>query len=190
MLLLVRHGETAPNVEGRLLGRADPPLTPLGERQAAMLAESLPRPDLVIASPLRRAHATAAAFGVAVEIDERWIELDYGSLDGTPIESLDPAAWDRWRSDVGYSPGGGETLAALGERVRAACTELATLANDHVVLVVTHVSPVKAALAWALGVGDEIAWRLFVEDAGVARVDFGSHGPVVRWFNRGVISRS
>ena len=53
-------------------------------------------------------------------------------------------------------------------------------------MVVTHVSPIKAALAWALDVPVEIAWRMYVEDAGVSRIDVGPDGPVVRWFNRGV----
>jgi len=69
--------------------------------------------------------------------------------------------------------------------VTAACEELSAVAASAVVVVVTHVSPVKAALAWALGVPDGIAWRLFVEDAGVSRSDVGDQGPVVRWFNRG-----
>jgi len=35
---------------------------------------------------------------------------------------------------------------------------------------VTHVSPIKAAVAWALGVGDDIAWRLYVAPASITRV--------------------
>ena len=48
----------------------------------------------------------------------------------------------------------------------------------------THVGPVKAALAWALGVPLTVADRLFVEDAGVSRIDVVDGRPVVRWFNR------
>jgi broad specificity phosphatase PhoE len=54
------------------------------------------------------------------------------------------------------------------------------------VVVVSHVSPIKAALAWALGVTVAIAWRMYVEDAGVSRIDIGPLGPSVRWFNRGL----
>ena len=53
------------------------------------------------------------------------------------------------------------------------------------VVVVTHVSPIKAAVAWALDVPDDIAWRMYVEDASVSRIDIEPEGPVVRWFNRG-----
>ncbi len=185
VLLLVRHGETAPNVEGRLLGRTDPPLTPRGREQAAAVARELPRPKLVVSSPLQRALTTAGAFGVEPRIDERWIELDYGELDGRTLADVPEETWTRWRQDSSFAPPGGESLDALGVRVRAACEELVPVAASGVVVVVSHVSPIKAALAWALGVTDAIAWRMYVEDAGVSRIDIGPRGPSVRWFNRG-----
>jgi broad specificity phosphatase PhoE len=184
MLLLVRHGETAANVEGLLLGRADPTLTDRGREQARVLAEVLPTPARVIASPLRRALDTAAAFGIDVEVDERWIELDYGDLDGRSASSVPPETWRRWRSDPMSAPPGGESLASLGRRVREACGALCDDATHGVVLVVTHVSPIKAAIAWALDVSDDVAWRMYVEDASVTRIDVGSDGPLLRWFNR------
>ena len=119
-----------------------------------------------------------------MEVDERWVELDYGALDGRPVAEVTASVWDRWRGDAGYSPGGGESLRALSARVREACLALAADAAAGVVVVVTHVSPVKAAIAWALDVPDEVAWRMYVEDAGLARIDFGPDGPVLRWFNR------
>jgi broad specificity phosphatase PhoE len=183
VLFLVRHGQTAANAAGLLLGRADPPLTDLGRRQAEALAVALPRPYRLLSSPLRRARDTAAAFGVEVEIDDRWIELDYGGLDGTPLASVTADMWRRWRADCGFAPAGGESIRELGERVRESCEELASEARDHDVVVVSHVSPIKAAVAWALAVTDAVAWRMFVEDAAVARVAIGPYGPVLRSFN-------
>jgi broad specificity phosphatase PhoE len=183
VLFLVRHGQTAANAAGLLLGRADPPLTALGQRQAEALAVALPTPDRLVSSPLRRARDTAAAFGVEVQIDDRWIELDYGELDGVPVASVPPDVWRRWRGDCGFMPPGGESLRALGSRVREACEELAADARDHDVVVVSHVSPIKAAVAWALDVSDEVAWRMFVEDAAVARIAIGPNGPALRSFN-------
>lgn len=184
MLLLVRHGETAANVEGLLLGRADPPLTDRGRSQALAVAAALPAPTRVISSPLQRARDTAAAFDHPVEVDGRWIELDYGELDGRPASALAVADWQRWRADPAFVPPGGESLSALGDRVHAACADVTDTATGGVVVVVTHVSPIKAAVAWALGVPDAIAWRMFVEDASVTRIDIGPDGPVLRWFNR------
>ena len=166
VLLLVRHGETAANVDGLMLGRADPPLTDRGVAQARALAAVLPTPDRVIASPLRRALDTAAAFGSNVEVDPRWIELDYGELDGRPLSSVPVEMWERWRSDPSVAPEGGEPLAVLGRRVREACADLVPDAATGVVVVVTHVSPIKAAVAWALAARDEVAWHMYVEDAG------------------------
>jgi broad specificity phosphatase PhoE len=183
VLFLVRHGQTAANAAGLLLGRADPPLTALGGRQAEALAGALPRPDRLLSSPLLRARDTAAAFGVDVEIDDRWIELDYGELDGAPVASVPGDVWRRWRADPGFVPSGGESLLELGTRVREACEELVVDGRDHDVVVVTHVSPIKAAVAWALDVSDEVAWRMFVEDAAVVRIAIGPYGPALRSFN-------
>ncbi len=183
LLILVRHGQTAANAAGLLLGRADPPLTELGRRQAEALAAALRSPVRVIASPLARARETAEAFGRPVEVDERWIEMDYGSLDGLAVSAVAAEVWERWRADATFVPGGGESLAAVGIRVRAACDELAEEASERDIAVVTHVSPIKAAIAWALGVGEEVVWRLFVEDASVARVATSPPIPVLRSFN-------
>ena len=184
MLIVVRHGQTAANADGLILGRADPPLTDLGRRQAEAMARALPTPARVVSSPLRRAQQTAAAFGVEVETDERWVELDYGDLDGVPAAQVAEDLWARWRADITFVPAGGESLADLGRRVRAGCEDLAPVAADGDVVVVTHVSPIKAAVAWALGVGDDVAWRLFVEDAAVCRMVIRPHGPVLAAFNQ------
>ncbi len=77
------------------------------------------RPDRVVSSPLRRARETAEAFGLPVEIDERWIELDYGELDGMPVESVGAEVWKQWRSDLRFTPPGGESI-LVDERPRAA----------------------------------------------------------------------
>jgi broad specificity phosphatase PhoE len=171
MLIILRHGRTEANASGLLQGRRiDPGLDALGQRQAAALAVALPGVVRVVASPLRRAQETAAVFGLPVEIDERWIELDYGTLDGTSLAEVPPAVWATWQADINFRPGGGESLAQLGVRVRAAAEDLAASAAGSDVVVVTHVSPIKAAMAWALGVGDDVAWRSFVAPASITRV--------------------
>jgi broad specificity phosphatase PhoE len=182
-LYLVRHGRTAANASGLLLGRADPALDDVGRAQAAALAAIVSTPARVVSSPLQRCRDTAAVFGAPVEIDERWLELDYGDWDQQPLGSLPEGAWARWRADLDFRPPGGETLAELGVRVRAACADAASDAGSTDVVVVTHVSPLKAALAWALGVGDEISWRLHVTPASVSRVGIRPQGPVLLSFN-------
>lgn len=182
MLILVRHGQTELNASGRLQGRIDVALTEQGRRQAAALAAALPA-ESVVCSPLARARQTAEAFGVPVTVDERWIEMDYGSYDGAPLSAVPSDEWARWRSDPTYRPPGGESVADVGMRVRAALAELVEEARTRDVVVVSHVSPVKAAVAWALGVGDEITWRMHLSLAAISRIGFGEAGPVLHSFN-------
>jgi broad specificity phosphatase PhoE len=183
VLFVVRHGQTTANASGLLLGRADVPLTETGLEQAAALAAAVGPVDRVVTSPLQRARQTAAAFGVPVEVDERWTELDYGIYDERPITDVPGELWDRWRSDKEYAPPEGESLASLGRRVRSACDDLVQRATSADVVVVSHVSPIKAAVAWALGAGDEIAWRTFVGLASITRIALTERGPLLRTFN-------
>jgi broad specificity phosphatase PhoE len=187
MIVLVRHGQTAANASGLLLGRADPPLTELGHRQAEAVARVVTSPAAVISSPLLRARQTAAAFGLPVTVDERWAELDYGEYDGRPFDAVPAEEWDRWRHDAHFAPPGGESLADLGRRVRSVCADLAATpaaaSTSEQVVVVSHVSPVKAAVAWALDAGDELAWRLYCAVASISRVAVTERGPVLHSYN-------
>jgi broad specificity phosphatase PhoE len=139
----------------------------------------------IVSSPLERARQTAAiiAGDRDVDIDERWIELDYGSYEGVPVASVPEAIWAQWRADPDFAPGGGESLRDLGQRVAAACADLIVEAADHDVVVVTHVSPVKAAAAWALGVGDEVTWRMYVAPGSITRITPRPWGRVLASFN-------
>jgi len=172
VLLLVRHGRTERNAAGLLQGRADPPLDDHGRAQAVALGQipMLAAASRVVSSPLLRARETAAALGPAVTVDERWTELDYGAWEGRPFASVTAEEWARWKDDVAWSPPGGESIAAVGARVRAALADLAAGATDADIAVVSHVSPIKAAVAWALGVGDEVAWSVHLDPAGVTRI--------------------
>jgi broad specificity phosphatase PhoE len=117
--------------------------------------------------------------GLPVEVDDRWIELDYGALDGRPASALTGDGWRTWRADPEHVPAGGESLAAVAARVHDACTTLAADAATGEVVVVSHVSPIKAAIAWALGVGIDVAWRMFLVDAAVCRIDTRPPTPVL-----------
>lgn len=183
MLILARHGRTAANSGGLLVGRADPPLDELGRRQAAALAPVLGGAARVVSSPLMRARATAAALGPAVVVDGRWIEVDYGELDLMPVAEVSEAAWEQWRSDPGFAPPGGEPMADVLARVGDACHELAAEVADGDVVVVSHVSPIKAAVVWALGVAPEAAWRMRLDLASVTRLGVGTRGWSLHSFN-------
>lgn len=206
-LVLVRHGRTEANARGLLLGRLDVALDELGRRQARAVADAVLETTgpiaAVVSSPLLRTRETAAAFGLPVQVDERFVELDYGELDGRPLADVPPEMWAAWRTDPSFCPPGGETLAQVADRVVVACREWAGAVDGGAVdggtpggggvdggtpgggavVVVTHVSPLKAAVAWALGVGDETGWRTRVDPASISRVAVDGPVPVLRSFN-------
>ena len=189
MLYLVRHGRTAHNAGRRLLGREDVPLDELGRRQAEALGRVsfLRDSSRVVSSPLSRARETADSLGPPVTIDDRWIELDYGVFDGKRLDEA-PELWKHWSVDLSFVPDGGESIAAMAARVRKACEELWEEAAFTDVIVVSHVSPIKAAVAWAIGAGDETSWRMFVDVASISTIGPGRPAgtvpsPSLRSFN-------
>jgi probable phosphoglycerate mutase len=190
MLLLVRHGESTGNAEGLLAGRIDLPLTERGLAQARAVGATLTGVARVVASPLARTRATAEALGLGlpIEVDERWVEVDYGRFDGQPLSSVPPEVWRAWRGDPDFRPPGGETLAEVGTRVSAACEELFAVDGDgargdgHVV-VVSHVSPIKAATCWSLGLPAAGTWRLHLSTGSVTRIGHGPGGAVLHGYN-------
>lgn len=183
MLYLVRHGRTSANREGLLQGRLDPDLDEIGHRQAAAIAEQIGDVDVVISSPLQRARQTAAYFSDELVIDDRWIEIAYGEYEGVPVGEVPPDVWQGWRTNTEYRTRGGESFGNLDERVREACAELTERIADENVVVVSHVSPIKAAVAWSLGVTMDIMFHCHLSQASLCRIDVGRFGPLLHSFN-------
>jgi len=187
VIALVRHGETAANVAGVLLGRADPALTDVGRQQAARLGErfALDPPVRVLTSPLVRARDTAGAIaqacGLEVVVDDRLVEIDYGSWDELGFADLPREAVTAWREDPAFTPPGGESLEAVQARVADLCTEL--LATGEAAVAVSHVSPIKAAVAWAIGADAGVSWRLRLDLSSVSRVAGTPGAPMLLSFN-------
>lgn len=175
MLIMLRHGRTTANAQGLLQGRVDNHLDETGRVQAQEAAEAIGRVDRVISSPLTRARQTADAFGLAVEVDERFIELDYGEWEERPVQDVPAETWQEWRSNLDFRPPQGETLRELGSRVRLGLDAIAAEAAQTDIVVVSHVSPMKAAIAWALGVDDEVTWRTRLGQA--ASFQIATSGP-------------
>ena len=185
MIVFARHGQTAPNREGLVLGRADPDLTEEGHQQAARLAAALAGEPVraILASPLLRTRQTADAIGEAcglpVVLDDRLIEIDWGTWEGRSTGTLAQSDVDRWKADKGTAPEG-ESLESLTQRVGSFCTEHL---DDGLVVAVSHVSPIKAAAAWAMGVDGTVAWRMYLGLASITRVGQGRTSPVLLSFN-------
>ena len=133
------------------------------------MAAVLSRPALVVSSPLRRARDTAAAFGLPV--------AGRRTLDGARLRrARRPGSSGRTRATCGnageptiaFVPDGGESLRRSGRGSDRPAMRWRRRCATSTVVVVTHVSPIKAAIAWALDVPDGIAWHMYVEDAGVS----------------------
>jgi probable phosphoglycerate mutase len=138
----------------------------------------------VVTSPLLRARETADAIagacGLEPEIDDRLVEIDWGAWEGRPVRGIASAEVEQLRADAGTAPEG-ESLAALTGRVEAFCAD--AWDRDGLVVAVTHVSPIKAAVALTLGAPDDAAFRMFVALASVTRIARRSRGPVLVSFN-------
>jgi broad specificity phosphatase PhoE len=96
--------------------------------------------------------------------------------------------WQKWQSDRHFCPVDGESLAEVDVRIAAACEELfasdgsGARRADGDVVVVSHVTPIKAAVAWALGTPD-LYWRLYLRTASVTRISWNRDAPILRGFN-------
>jgi broad specificity phosphatase PhoE len=142
----------------------------------------------VLTSPLTRCVQTASviagACGVdAVEVEDRLVEVDYGEYDGRPFADLPGDLVRRWRTEPDFAPPGGESLASVGVRVAALGRELVADLGEQPVVAVSHVSPIKAAVCWALGLPDLAAWRMRLDNATMTRLGPGPEGAVLLSFN-------
>jgi broad specificity phosphatase PhoE len=139
-VLLVRHGQSTWNADGRWQGQADPPLSELGERQAAQAASRLVGVDAVWASDLTRARRTAelvaGSLGLPVRVDARLRERHAGPWQGLTRAEIEER-WPRYLAE-GRRPDGYEPDASIVARALAALEDLAVAHCGEEVVVVTH----------------------------------------------------
>jgi broad specificity phosphatase PhoE len=190
-IIIVRHGRTEFNAAGRLQGRTDNPLDEVGlaqaEAVATYLAPELLSDTLIVCSPLLRARQTATAIaqgvGASLVIDERWIELDYGAFEGLRQSEVPTNVWREWRNDSNFAAPQGESLNQVQQRVADACAELAQRLDGRTAVVVSHVSPIKSAVAWALGVDVSVGWKTQLATASITRLAISANGAALTSFN-------
>lgn len=189
--LLVRHAPHA--LQGRtLVGRSDVPLSDEGTRLAASLADRLAGEPLaaVQSSPRARTRATAAAIagrhGLAVETAAELDEIDFGAWTGQAFDALEPdpawRSWNAWRTGSrppGGETSGGETMAEVQLRLLRHLETARARWPDGTVALVSHGDPIRAVLAFWLGIPLDLAHRLEVDPASVSRVELSPWGPRV-----------
>lgn len=184
-ILLIRHATT--DWVGRWLAGRTPgiSLNDQGRGQAQTLAKRLAKTPLaaVYSSPLERAQETAAAIaaphGLPVRIDERLGEMDCGDWTGRNIEELRQT--EQWRQ-LHLQPGstrfpGGESMLEAQARMVAALDQLRAAHLATTIAIVSHADPIKAAVAYYVGLPLDLCQRLAISTASITELSFSPYGP-------------
>jgi broad specificity phosphatase PhoE len=188
-LVLVRHGATVWNAEGRFTTRTDVELSPAGLEQAAAAGTALAAIaiDRVVCSPLRRARATGETIAAAlpgappVTIDERLREIDAGpfeGLTGAEIEAGPMAAeFHRWRSETDpIWPDGAESYESAVARARSFFDDVCHLPGTT--LAATHGSLARVLVTTViLGVDPSLHRRMWLDHCHCAVVALDESPP-------------
>lgn len=161
-LTLIAHGTTAAT---RLA--AFPRDEPLEDRAivcAVALGQTLGRIDRALTSPARRARETAERLGLAAKVDDDLRDGDSGRWAGLRLDEIaaaEPDAVAAWLSDPEAAPHGGESIAAMIQRVaRWLDRQVAAAAPPTRLVAVTHAAIVRAAILNVLGAPASAFWRI------------------------------
>ncbi len=152
-ILLVRHGESIWNADGRWQGQADPPLSDRGREQAIAASAAIGTVDAIVTSDLERAAETGAILGRMLGVDHLAVEPRLKERDAGPLSGLtrteiyaiypgllpdDPAGYHPDTDGRTRWPKGWESDADLWERVEVALVALGRFVPDGDLVAVTH----------------------------------------------------
>ena len=163
-LMLWRHGRTASNAGGRFQGQCDVPLDDLGQVQVKdaaeqLAAEILGTPCRIVSSDLNRAHDTALALAVRLQLpvvaDPALREVSVGDWEGLLREEVmarDPEGFAAWRSGADVRPGGGELRSEAAERTERAIRAHASEQDGGVLVVASHGAALRGAILRLVGI--------------------------------------
>ena len=186
--ILLRHGQTEYSAERRFAGRGDIALTDTGRHQAAAAADRLAARgiDAIVTSPLQRARRTAeavaAATGAPLTVDDGLVEADFGKWEGLTFgEAAErwPDEMSAWLASADVAPPGGESLADAGRRALAALDRLLAAHRRATLLLVSHVTPIKALACRALLAPAAAMFRIHLDVASLTEIDWFADGPVL-----------
>ncbi len=192
-IYILRHGETAWNIEKVFRGQAEVPLNDNGRAQAELAAQYLKDKgiEMVYTSPLERAVETAAAVSGATGLeavkDDAFSGMNFGKWQGRPhteIKEEDPEKFlDFHHGDGSLRVPGGETFQEVMDR---GMDGLKSIVEEHpgkTVLIVTHRVVCKLLVLGALGAGVGSFWKIKLDTASVCRLDREKDKWVVRKVN-------
>jgi 2,3-bisphosphoglycerate-dependent phosphoglycerate mutase len=177
LVILMRHGQAENNVSRMLVGRhIKSHLTDQGKQQVADAAKNLKSVEIdkVFASPVIRTVETAQivckTLGMNYEIDERLYEIELGKLVGMNYEEVTTKYGDLFlrfytESDPILENFGVEAFASVKKRIKSLLDEALQKHQDRNILMVTHLDPIKAALALLLDLKPEALYRWQIRNA-------------------------
>ena len=191
---LVRHGETEWNSQGRLQGHTPTSLSPVGIRQAELLAGRLKdmRLSAIYSSDLPRARETAdiiaAGHHVQVRLTPELRERYYGQWEGLThqeMQAQDPDGYARWREgDERFSPPGGERVADVRARVSRLTAQLVrTHTGDDAILLVGHGGSLRSLTVHMLGLPVMVPLRLALDNASLSIIRESSGTAILEKWN-------
>ena len=169
-LILIRHGETDWNVEGRYQGQSDVSLNDRGRREFASLAATVAEsnPSVIYSSDLSRAKESAEiigrVLGLSVCVDSRLREIHLGSWEGMLFQEIQEIYSDllerRKLDPHNVRAPGGETISEVESRVVASVKDILNRHPDETVVIVSHGLPLAILRARYQGLPIEQVWEL------------------------------
>ena len=196
-VVLLRHGDTRLSPERRFsgVGSGDPGLSDDGREQVRRAGGSALLQGLacteVLTSPMSRCRETArivaAALGVSIVVDPDLREMDYGLWEEMTFDEVQdryPEDLRRWTQSAWASPtGSSENFAAVLDRMGTVAERFASRYAGASVLAVTHITPIKALVAHALGAPPSALFRMELSSACFSRITYTAGEASVRLLN-------
>ncbi len=193
-LVLIRHGETEWNNQGRIQGHTDMPLNACGIEQAHKLAQrfAAEKLDALYTSPLSRARTTAEIIGQKCGLvpvtDDRLREKGLGDLEGLTAKEFQaryPDLYHNWMTSKDHFPlPNEEPLAHLHERLEAFLADLHVAhPNGARVGIVSHGGTFGTLVGMLAGLEVNRRSPFWFDNASVTLVDLSGFRPRIRLLN-------
>ena len=195
-LILIRHGRTEWNVQGRVQGRTDIPLDETGRMQAQAVAKCLAgeKIDAIYASPLSRAFDTAAAIAAyhscRIEKTEELTEIRFGEWEGKTARELEEQYADLWQDwnwilhpEICRKMGAESADEILIRSLKALEKALCENAADATVVFVSHTMPIKLLSAYLIGLPSSKIRRMKLANCSLTEIAVTApdHGELWVW---------
>lgn len=192
-LLIVRHGETPWNVEGRLQGHADIDISEKGRQQAREVAKRLAETpiDVAYSSDLARARHTAEIVldqrGVPLHSTEGLRERFYGVFEGLTVAERQAQYPNEFAAslikNLEFAAPGGESARGTLERMARVMGEIKERHLNETVLIVGHGGSLRSAIIALMELPADATWRFVMGNCALTVIDTYWDNAVLQLYN-------